>query len=69
VTDKTSRAWASGNEAIKCSSCGKTRNEAQVVINMADVLICDACVELANEIIEEELGAAGRTWSWRRRDP
>jgi hypothetical protein len=39
------------------------------MINMADVLICDACVELANEVIEEELGAAGRTWPWRRRDP
>jgi ATP-dependent protease Clp ATPase subunit len=39
-----------------------------VLLNMAGVYICDECVALSNEIIEEELEAAGRSWSWRRRD-
>jgi ATP-dependent Clp protease ATP-binding subunit ClpX len=54
--------------ALKCSSCGRTPDEVQVLVNMAGVYICDACVELCNEIIEEELDAAGQSWSWRRRD-
>ena len=43
------------NEFLKCSFCGKAQKQVKKLIAGPDVYICDECVELCNEIIEEEL--------------
>jgi len=45
--------------ALKCSFCGKTQNEVKKLIAGPTVYICDECVELCNDIIEEEWEEAG----------
>ncbi|NLS44944.1 MAG: ATP-dependent Clp protease ATP-binding subunit ClpX [Firmicutes bacterium] len=40
----------------KCSFCGKTQDQVKKLIAGPGVYICDECIELCNEIIEEELG-------------
>ena len=40
---------------IRCSFCGKNSNEVFKMIAGNDVFICDECVELCSDIIEEEL--------------
>jgi len=42
---------------FKCSFCGKTQEQARKIIAGPGVYICDECVELCNEIIEEELSS------------
>ncbi len=44
-----------GNENLRCSFCGKSQDQVKKLIAGPDVYICDACVELCNEIIMEEL--------------
>ncbi len=39
---------------FKCSFCGKTQEQARKIIAGPGVYICDECIELCNEIIEEE---------------
>jgi ATP-dependent protease Clp ATPase subunit len=51
---------------LKCSSCGRARDELRQLISFPGFYICDRCVELCNEIIEEELDVRGESWSWRR---
>ena len=46
------RAGESG-ELLKCSFCGKSQKQVQQLIAGPGVYICDECVELCNEIIEE----------------
>ena len=41
---------------LKCSFCGKTQNQVHKLIAGPGVYICDQCIELCSEIIEEELG-------------
>jgi ATP-dependent Clp protease ATP-binding subunit ClpX len=53
---------------LKCSSCHRTRDEVRALINANGFYICDGCVELCNEIIEEDLDARGESWTWRRVD-
>lgn len=43
------------NELIYCSFCGKNQEEVKKIIAGNNVFICDECVELAQEIIREEL--------------
>ncbi|CQR24440.1 ATP-dependent protease ATP-binding protein ClpX [Streptococcus varani] len=43
------------NEMIYCSFCGKNQEEVKNIIAGNNVFICDECVELAQEIIREEL--------------
>jgi ATP-dependent Clp protease ATP-binding subunit ClpX len=43
-------------EILKCSFCGKSQKQVRKLIAGGGVFICDECVELCNEIIEEELG-------------
>ena len=46
------------SELLKCTFCGKSQRQVKKLIaGPASVYICDECVELCNEIIEEELGA------------
>ena len=44
-----------GNENYRCSFCGKSQDQVKKLIAGPDVYICDACIELCNEIIVEEL--------------
>ena len=40
---------------LKCSFCGKTQEQVKKLVAGPGVYICDECIELFNEIIEEEL--------------
>ncbi len=44
----------SDDKAIKCSFCGKPQDQVRRLIAGPDVYICDECVELCNEIMEED---------------
>ncbi|KQM60258.1 MULTISPECIES: ATP-dependent Clp protease ATP-binding subunit ClpX [Agreia] len=46
-------------DLLKCSFCGKSQKQVQQLIAGPGVYICDECVELCNEIIEERLSEAG----------
>lgn len=43
------------NDFLKCSFCGKTQKQVKKLIAGPGVFICDECVDLCNEIIDEEL--------------
>ncbi|MDR2162752.1 MAG: ATP-dependent Clp protease ATP-binding subunit ClpX [Clostridiales Family XIII bacterium] len=45
---------------LRCSFCGKPQDQVRRLIAGSDVYICDECVGLCNEIIRDELEAAGR---------
>lgn len=49
------------SDLLKCSFCGKSQKQVKKLIAGGGVYICDECIELCNEIIEEELGAAPDT--------
>lgn len=48
--------FSDGGELLKCSFCGKSQRQVKKLIAGPGVYICDECIELCNEIIEEELG-------------
>jgi ATP-dependent Clp protease ATP-binding subunit ClpX len=50
-------------DLLKCSFCGKSQKQVQQLIAGPGVYICDECVELCNEIIEERLAEAGESES------
>ena len=39
---------------LRCSFCGKTQEEVKKIIAGPTVYICDECIDLCNEIMEEE---------------
>lgn len=41
---------------LKCSFCGKTQQQVRKLIAGPNVYICDQCIELCSEILDEELG-------------
>ncbi|MCX6393376.1 MAG: ATP-dependent Clp protease ATP-binding subunit ClpX [Solirubrobacterales bacterium] len=43
------------NEQLLCSFCGKTQRQVKKLIAGPGVYICDECIDLCNEIIDEEL--------------
>lgn len=47
-----------GADLLKCSFCGKSQKQVKKLIAGPAVYICDECIELCNEIIEEELAEA-----------
>ncbi len=47
--------FGDGGELLKCSFCGKSQKQVKKLIAGPGVYICDECIELCNEIIEEEL--------------
>jgi ATP-dependent Clp protease ATP-binding subunit ClpX len=47
--------FGEGGELLKCSFCGKTQRQVKKLIAGPGVYICDECIDLCNEIIEEEL--------------
>ena len=47
--------YGEGRGQLKCSFCGKTQEQVKKKVAGPGVYICDECIELCNEIIEEEL--------------
>ena len=49
-------------DKIRCSFCGKSQEQVRKMIAGTgnNVFICDECIELCSEILEEELGPKGR---------
>ncbi|QRG69366.1 ATP-dependent protease ATP-binding subunit ClpX [Brevibacillus choshinensis] len=41
---------------LKCSFCGKSQEQVRKLVAGPGVYICDECIELCNEIVQEELG-------------
>jgi len=55
MTDKNKKK-DNDNKILYCSFCGKGQNEVQKLIAGPSVYICEECVDLCNNIIDEELG-------------
>ena len=47
-----------GGELLKCSFCGKSQKQVKKLIAGPGVYICDECIDLCNEIIEEEFSVS-----------
>jgi ATP-dependent Clp protease ATP-binding subunit ClpX len=47
--------FGDSGELLKCSFCGKSQKQVKKLIAGPGVYICDECIDLCNEIIEEEL--------------
>lgn len=47
------------SDLFKCSFCGKSQKQVKKLIAGPGVYICDECIDLCNEIIEEEFSAPG----------
>ncbi|MFC7220255.1 ATP-dependent Clp protease ATP-binding subunit ClpX [Streptomyces polyrhachis] len=52
-----------GGDLLKCSFCGKSQKQVKKLIAGPGVYICDECIDLCNEIIEEELAESSEV-SW-----
>jgi ATP-dependent Clp protease ATP-binding subunit ClpX len=50
--------FGEGGDLLKCSFCGKSQKQVKKLIAGPGVYICDECIDLCNEIIEEELATA-----------
>jgi ATP-dependent Clp protease ATP-binding subunit ClpX len=48
---------ADNNDQLLCSFCGKSQRQVKKLIAGPGVYICDECIDLCNEIIDEELAA------------
>ena len=48
---------SSDNQKLTCSFCGKNQEDVKKLIAGPSVYICDECVDLCNDIIEEEIKA------------
>lgn len=46
---------------LKCSFCGKSQEQVRKLVAGPGVYICDECIELCTEIVEEELGTEEET--------
>ena len=51
--------FGDSGELLKCSFCGKSQKQVKKLIAGPGVYICDECIDLCNEIIEEELADRG----------
>ena len=52
--DKKKEMTKHDDSRLKCSFCGKSQDQVKKLIAGPDVYICDECVELCNEILDEE---------------
>ena len=50
-----------GGDLLKCSFCGKSQKQVKKLIAGPGVYVCDECIDLCNEIIEEELAITEET--------
>jgi ATP-dependent Clp protease ATP-binding subunit ClpX len=62
--DRAKESWqvariGDGGDLLKCSFCGKSQKQVKKLIAGPGVYICDECIDLCNEIIEEELSEGG----------
>ncbi len=55
------RRGTNNGNSLRCSFCGKSQDEVKKLIAGPAVYVCDECIELCNEIIEEEYEKEGRT--------
>jgi ATP-dependent Clp protease ATP-binding subunit ClpX len=53
--------FGDGGELVKCSFCGKSQKQVKKLIAGPGVYICDECIDLCNDIIEEELAESTET--------
>ena len=51
-------------DLLKCSFCGKSQKQVKKLIAGPSVYICTECIELCNEIIEEEFSESGESGSF-----
>src|SRR5438093_680596 len=56
---RTQMADAASSAAVQCSFCGKNQDEVRKLIAGPYVYICDECIDLCNEILEQECEAEG----------
>ncbi|MCA9752140.1 MAG: AAA family ATPase, partial [Gemmatimonadetes bacterium] len=49
--------------AIKCSFCGRGQDEVTKLVSGPSVYICNECIKLCNDILEEEMGRESSTVS------
>ena len=54
---------------LKCSFCGKSQEQVRKLIAGPGVYICDECVDLCNEILDEELFNSAPPQAAQRKDP
>ena len=55
MSDDTKDDNQDSGKLLYCSFCGKSQNEVKKLIAGPSVFVCDECVELCNDIIQEEL--------------
>ncbi|WKZ83253.1 MAG: ATP-dependent Clp protease ATP-binding subunit ClpX [Acidimicrobiia bacterium] len=53
--------FGEGGDLLKCSFCGKSQKQVKKLIAGPGVYICDECIDLCTEIIEEELAGTEET--------
>jgi ATP-dependent Clp protease ATP-binding subunit ClpX len=53
--------FGEGGDLLKCSFCGKSQKQVKKLIAGPGVYICDECIDLCNEIIEEEFSGSEET--------
>ncbi|MGY3749875.1 ATP-dependent Clp protease ATP-binding subunit ClpX [Vagococcus acidifermentans] len=51
----------SGNHEVRCSFCGKSQEEVKKIVAGPGVYICNECIDLCKEIIDEEISAENAT--------
>ena len=51
----------SSNETVRCSFCGKTQEEVKKIVAGPGVYICNECIDLCKEIIDEEFYEEARS--------
>jgi ATP-dependent Clp protease ATP-binding subunit ClpX len=54
---------------LKCSFCGKSQEQVRKLIAGPGVYICDECVDLCNEILDEELFSSSSSQPPQRKEP
>ena len=55
MTDTTDQTSENNGKVLYCSFCGKSQHEVRKLIAGPSVFICDECVDLCNDIIQEEV--------------
>ena len=54
-------ASKTSSDKLSCSFCGKTQDDVKKLIAGPSVYICNECVDLCNDIIEEEIKSEEET--------
>ena len=55
IKTATGTQFGYNDREIRCDFCGKYREQVQKMVSGPGVYICDECISLCNEIIEEEV--------------